>query len=265
MLKNVSAGVQGESGRNYIIQAPSGGIYEIHPDRYYVWVPERGPALFQSQGQWHNKQNYKTVSQYNFQGSKEHKTCIDDMNSFFSSKEVYEKLSINHKRGIILYGPPGTGKSAIALAMQVHAIGLGIPVFRLNREDQFGVVNGIDDKFNKLIIVEQIERFIGDLSLCVDDMEPHTFIVGTTNEPSLMHERLTRRPGRFDRLIKVDRMAPGMILKLAEKYNLLDCIDILKKYPVITPAQLAEMSLRLNVYGYEKEDAINSVIEEFYK
>jgi transitional endoplasmic reticulum ATPase len=42
---------------------------------------------------------------------------INDVNSFFDSKETYDKLKVPWKRGIIYHGPPGNGKTISIKAM----------------------------------------------------------------------------------------------------------------------------------------------------
>lgn len=262
-LKGISFGYSTAIGNVYRLQEPTKGISEIKASCYDAHVAGMGPNMILPRG----KDNYNKmlVGGFDFEGCKEKDICISDMLRFFQSAQEYSKLGVPHKRGIILYGPPGTGKSAIALAMEVQAVESGFTVFRINSEESNDVLCQLPKEVMKLVIIEEIERFNGDLSLCVDDLSPGTFVVGTTNEPSSMHDRVTRRPGRFDRLLKIDRMTPGMLRNMATKYNMLAHIERLKEYPVLTPAQMAEMSLRINIYGYSPEDGIKSVIEEFYR
>lgn len=247
---------------NYALVDPTKAITSVVPNRYHIDTPMMGPPSIYTD---HRSGSIaKIVSEYSFDGCEEKETCCSDVVKFFSNSQSYNKLGIPHKRGIILYGPPGTGKSAIALAMQHEAISVGAISFRPRSEREIGAVCELDRRVKKIFIIEQIERFDGDLSLCIDDINENSFVVGTTNEPSSMHERITKRPGRFDRIIKIDRMTPGMLKIMAEKYNMTSYLEKLKEFPVITPAQMAEMSLRLNIYGYSVQESIDSVIKEFY-
>lgn len=46
---------------------------------------------------------------------------IGDVNTFFDSRDTYEKLKVPWKRGIIYYGPPGNGKT-ISIKAMMHML-----------------------------------------------------------------------------------------------------------------------------------------------
>lgn len=55
-----------------------------------------------------------------------------------------------------------------------------------------------------------------------------------------MLERITKRPGRFDRVLKIDKMTPGMIRKMCSKYFIDNAFNAIEStFDTITPAQLA--------------------------
>lgn len=48
-------------------------------------------------------------------------SIINDVDTFFDSRDTYEKLRVPWKRGLIYYGPPGNGKT-ISIKAMMHAL-----------------------------------------------------------------------------------------------------------------------------------------------
>jgi chaperone BCS1 len=63
-------------------------------------------------------------------GEKEH--LEQDVQSFRSSKQRYERLGVPYHRGYLLYGPPGTGKTSLVSALAAH---FGLSIYCLNLAD----------------------------------------------------------------------------------------------------------------------------------
>jgi len=90
-----------------------------------------------------------------------------------------------------------------------------------------------------MVWIDEMDE-IDDLTNTIDDLGDGCFIVGTTNYPENMRERITKRPGRFDRILKVDKMTPGMIRVMCAKYFIDNAYSVIESsFDTITPAQLA--------------------------
>lgn len=156
-------------------------------------------------------------------GQKE--TLINDIDSFFRSKEWYMNVGIPYKRGYLLYGPPGTGKTSFvnAIASQYN-----LDVYTLNpnsfkSESDFIVAICTIPK-GVILLIEDIDAIfdmkrksmknndedentelnikvsLSTLMNVLDGMysPEDTLIFLTTNHPEKLDDALIR-PGRVDR------------------------------------------------------------------
>ncbi|NLK08126.1 MAG: AAA family ATPase [Firmicutes bacterium] len=157
---------------------------------------------------------------------------------FVNNRENCRKLGIRPLRGILMVGPPGTGKTLLAKAaasftdavfiatsgssfIEMYA-GVGAQRVRrlFNKARQAAIQQG---KKSALIFIDEIEvmggkrgrhsshleydQTLNQLLVEMDgingDVEPSILVVGATNRPDLLDQALIR-PGRFDRIVRVD-------------------------------------------------------------
>ncbi|MCX6711972.1 MAG: CDC48 family AAA ATPase [Candidatus Woesearchaeota archaeon] len=142
--------------------------------------------------------------------------------------EIFEKLSIDPPKGVLLHGPPGTGKTLLAKAVANES------------EANFLLVNGpeltskfygesekrIRDLFDEaeknapsIIFIDEIDaiapkreetygeverRMVAQLLATMDGLKSRgkVVVIGATNRPNALDPAL-RRPGRFDREITI--------------------------------------------------------------
>lgn len=136
---------------------------------------------------------------------------MHDINMFFreESFELYKKLDIPYRRGVILYGEPGNGKSAmireiirntdnvckIVISGGLHNITYILLTLlkALKGKKSIIVIEDIDSVINSQNRSEFLNIFDGvHIPLGV-------FFIGTTNYPDRIDPAFMNRSGRFDR------------------------------------------------------------------
>jgi hypothetical protein len=145
---------------------------------------------------------------------------VSDVDSFFEDGvEIYRKLKLAPFRKLLLAGVPGTGKTMLCAALAKHCIDQGRVVVYVSGTDRDGasfekiqrafqaVANA---RYPTLLIVEEIDAYLrGDdkarILNVMDGVEsPNnprgSLLIATTNYPEAIDERITKRPGRLDRI-----------------------------------------------------------------
>lgn len=158
------------------------------------------------------------------------KSIIGEAKLFFGKLDVYERLNRPKKRGVLLYSAPGFGKSSsiekFCTDFAAEDLGTVVIVWPTSEIEADSIVHFFSHKadYTKectrvILIIEDIGgREPGDnrssqgvnsgLLNLLDGIgvtfKLPTFIVATTNHPESLLQALADRPGRFDRLIKLD-------------------------------------------------------------
>jgi len=185
---------------------------------------------------------------------------------FVKSKEEIKKLGIRPLKGLMLSGPPGTGKTLMAKAaanyidsifistsgsefIEMYA-GVGAKRVRKLFKDARDKAKKAD-KNNAIIFIDEIDVLGGKRGsnsshmeydqtlnqllveldgISVDD-QVNVLVVGATNRIDILDEALLR-PGRFDRIVKVDlpdREGREHILKIhTHNKPLADDVDLVQ-------------------------------------
>jgi len=146
--------------------------------------------------------------------------------------KLFEKVGITPPKGILLYGPPGTGKTLLAKAVAsstnstfIEVVGSELvqkfigegaklvnEIFELAREKAPSIV--FIDELDALAATRmdvgtsgerEVQRTFMQLLSEIDGFKPlsNVKIIGCTNRKDILDLAITR-PGRLDRLIKVD-------------------------------------------------------------
>ena len=167
-------------------------------------------------------------------GIEEAKGELRDIIDFLSSPEKFKEVGAKIPRGVLLVGPPGTGKTLLARAVAGEAevpfgslsgsefiqmfVGVGASrvrdLFAQAKEKAPCIlfIDELDAVGQKRIISaagggnSEQEQTIGQLLKEMDGMDTNAsvIVVAATNRPDTLDPALTR-PGRFDRIVVVDR------------------------------------------------------------
>lgn len=157
-----------------------------------------------------------------------------EISSFFSPKneEMYKKLKIPYKRGIILHGDPGNGKSA--MIRELIRNGPDVAKIRLNSSISNipyvlgSVINALNGK-KAIIFMEDLDSMIDEDNrseflniLDGSDINSGILIIGTTNYPERIDSGFIERPGRFDSMHKIENPTEDTRRLFFESRNLYD-------------------------------------------
>lgn len=145
---------------------------------------------------------------------------LDDMQAFFATGvNIYRQLKLPPFRKLLLAGVPGTGKTMLCAAMARIAIRSGRVVVYVSGADRDGAsfekiqraLQAVASaRYPVLLIVEELDAYLrGDdkarILNVLDGIEsPNNpqgaLMLATTNYPEAIDERITKRPGRVDRI-----------------------------------------------------------------
>lgn len=143
-------------------------------------------------------------------------SLIEDVCGFFDNQQLYKKLSVPWKRGVILHGVPGNGKT-ISIKAIINALSSRpdpIPSLYVKSFDACqGAKYAIRAIFSHarimapcLLIFEDLDSLVTDETRSyflneVDGLESNDGIlmIGSTNHLDALDPAISKRPSRFDR------------------------------------------------------------------
>lgn len=216
--------------------------------------------------------------------SEEIKSILEDIEKFWSRRDIYKKYNFVHKRGILLYGDPGCGKSGIIQLCCKHIIEKekGI-VINVKDEDSvkdfidfIPTVKKIEPDRPLIVILEDIDSLAGEdrysttkLLNILDGIKQIENVVylATTNYPEKLQERITNRPSRFDRRYKVDmpsdKIREAYIRSKLTREDLsgIDLDEWIKASEGMSLAHLKELVISVIVMGKEFSEAYSNITE----
>jgi len=146
---------------------------------------------------------------------------IKHVQQFWQRKEVYKKMNVLHKRGVLLWGPPGSGKTTTIqqLSFQVIAEG-GVSIYVKDPEIAargLDYLRKIEPDRPVVVMLEDIDAMTQGrhdnesnlLALLDGELQiDNVVFVATTNYPERLDKRLINRPSRFDIVHKIDMPGP---------------------------------------------------------
>ncbi|HWY33460.1 MAG TPA: ATP-binding protein, partial [Nitrosopumilaceae archaeon] len=140
-----------------------------------------------------------------------------NIENFFASKEIYQKLGVPCKRGFLFLGPPGNGKTSLCRAI---ASEFDIPFcyVTLGRQDQRNfawksIFASVKKMTPCIVLIEDLDRVLENspdetqtFLNALDGFESldNILIIGTANDATKIDPALLDRPSRFDRVWKFE-------------------------------------------------------------
>lgn len=167
-------------------------------------------------------------------GLEEAKQEVQEIVEFLRSPQKFTRLGGKIPKGVLLVGPPGTGKTLLAKAVAGEA---GVPFFSISGSDFVEMFVGVGaarvrDLFRQakekapcIIFIDEIdavgrmrsrtsvpisnderENTLNQLLVEMDgfNTDAGIIVMAATNRPDILDPALLR-PGRFDRMIMIDR------------------------------------------------------------
>lgn len=210
-----------------------------------------------------------------FENSALNKVC-KEIDRFWESKADYDKLGLVHSRGILMHSKPGLGKSVclqqvvemmsargdvVFLVDSADAILAGVSAFRQIEPDRKVVVSfeEADElcRYNERTLLRIMD---GDQKLS------NVLYLGTTNYLDRIPPRLTR-PGRFDRLIKIDpptleHRLQYLSHKLAKFEDAAEIKRLAEKTAGFGFGHLRELIAAVYAVGDPVEEVLNRLVSE---
>lgn len=140
----------------------------------------------------------------------------NDLASFFTARETYERYGVPWKRGIIFIGPPGNGKTHAVKAL-VNALGescLYVKTFRAQCPDEFSI-RAVFDRARAsapcILVLEDLDSLITarNRSFFLNELDGFAgnegiLTLATSNHPERLDPSILDRPSRFDRKYPFD-------------------------------------------------------------
>jgi len=205
-----------------------------------------------------------------------------DLPGFIGQMDKFCEEGYDGRRAYLLEGPPGTGKSYIIKAI-VSTMPEEFTTILIDKESINDLIHltHISYLFPALVVIEDIDLLLDNkerkqalLNFLDGVFAPEKMLtIMTSNRLCDVADSIKDRPGRVDRVIKVEAGSPNM--RLAQLQSLtrtvempIDLETISAKTEGCTVAQLRELVRRARIYtedfdGAISSDAINTVLDEY--
>lgn len=197
----------------------------------------------------------------------------EEIDLFWTKKDLYKEHNLVHKRGILLEGYPGTGKSSIITQLSESVITQGGVIFKVTgyrNLEQY--IQFIRNSFRRIqpttpiiTILEDIDQYENVEAELLDFLDGktsinHHVVIATSNNTEEIPDTLLR-PSRLDLKIEVEMPTE----KTREEYFRFKKVDeeyilrLVKESSGCSLADLKEIYVCMFLLDYTLEDAITKV------
>lgn len=140
--------------------------------------------------------------------------------NFFDNRELFKKMSIPHRRGLLLYGIPGTGKTMfgkLLVSTIENCLFLWITASDVDNPSAVSQIFSLARGAKRTILFfEDLDMYasqrshygttstLGELMVQMDGMHSNEgiMVIATTNDLAAIEPALKDRPSRFDRVVE---------------------------------------------------------------
>ncbi len=139
----------------------------------------------------------------------------DSIRQFAVARELYDRMHLPYRRGLLFYGPPGNGKTMLCRAIVSM---LSWPVVYVSPQSRAHTVDDLGAAFSEarelapcVLWFDDIDSmFEGDATLTgfLNRLDGATaaeglLVLATTNRPEVLDPAIVARPSRFDRIFEI--------------------------------------------------------------
>jgi hypothetical protein len=196
---------------------------------------------------------------------------VAEVEKFWTLKSTFKEFGFAHKRGFLLFGPPGSGKtSTVAIIMNDMISKGGIVVIGDNPgllAKGLATLRTIESERPVVVIMEDIDATIqrwGETEVLAlldgESQIENVVYIATTNYPEKLDGRITNRPSRFDRIVKIgmpNAAARELYIRSRLDHTVRDNFDLVKETEGLSIAHIKELIISVYCQGNGVKDTLD--------